>query len=201
MKTISMSGSPRENVGKKESKALRNQGLVPCVIYGGEKQYHIAVSEKAFKQIVFTPETFIINMEVEGEGTFKVILQDIQYHPVSDEILHADFLLVMEGKEIKVAIPVGVTGNAKGVIAGGKLVTVTRKLKIQALEENLPESVTVDVTELAIGQSIKVSDIKIENAKILEVPSNVVVAVRTTRAAVSAAAAAAGEEPTAESAE
>ncbi len=193
MKVISMSGSLRENVGKKEAKALRNKGLVPAVVYGGDKQYHITVCEKDFGKLIFTPETFIVELLI-GEEKVKCILQDVQYHPVSDRVIHADFLRVIEGKEVKVAVPVKVTGAAKGVIAGGKLVTMMRKLRVQGLEENLPESLDVDVTELMIGQSIKVEEIEVENVKILEVPSNVVVGVRTTRAAVSAAAASQDED-------
>jgi len=205
MKTVSMSGSLRENVGKKDAKKMRNAGLIPSVVYGGKEQLHIAIPEKDFKHLVFSPEIAFVKIAVDGKE-FSAILQDIQYHPVSDNILHADFLELIEGKEIVMGVPVNTTGTAPGILAGGKLQTKIRKLKLKALPENMPESITIDISELNIGQGVKVKEIEVENAALLNAPNAVVVAVKVTRAAVSAGMedeeeGAEGEEKTTEATE
>ena len=140
MKTVSLSGSLRENVGKKDAKALRKSELVPCVLYGGDEQIHFATEAKNFKKILFTPETFIINITI-GDKSYDAILQDVQYHPVTDNVLHADFLLVKEDKPITVVLPLAIEGSAPGVLRGGKLKQAIRKIKVCGLAKDLPEQI------------------------------------------------------------
>jgi large subunit ribosomal protein L25 len=200
MKIVSMSGSLRENVGKKDAKKMRKAGLIPSVIYGGKEQHHIAIPVKDFKHLVFSPEIAFVNIDVDGTE-YKAILQDIQYHPVTDNIMHADFLELIDGKQIVMGVPVKTTGTAPGILAGGKLQTKLRKIKIKALPEDMPESVTLDISELNIGNGIKVKEIEVPNASLLDAPNAVVVAVKVTRAAASAGMGEEGEEGAEESAE
>lgn len=180
MKTVSMSGSLRGNVGKKDAKKARKDGMVPCVLYGGKEQVHFIMEEKAFKPVLFTPDAFLINLEVGGKK-HDVILQDVQYHPVTDSLLHADFMEIIPGKTVKVSIPILITGVSKGVLRGGKLVKKFRKLLVKGLVENIPDNIEVDITKLEIGAAIKVSDIKVKNIDLLDPPSAMVVTVRTAR--------------------
>ncbi|MBU2650487.1 MAG: 50S ribosomal protein L25/general stress protein Ctc [Bacteroidetes bacterium] len=198
MKTVSLSGSPRENVGKKDAKKNRMEGKVPCVIYGGKEQVHFSMDEKNFKKILFTTDVYIIEFDIAGKK-FRTILQDIQYHPVTDKVLHADFLEVTQDNPVKLAIPVKITGSAPGVIKGGKLIQKMRKLKVKGLIDSIPESFPIDVSSLDIGQSVKIRDLSFENIQILESPSAVVAVVKTTRAA--AAGTGAEEEAEGEEAE
>jgi large subunit ribosomal protein L25 len=186
MKTVKLSGSPRENVGKKDAKTQRREGRVPCVLYGGKEQVHFSADEKQFIPIVFTPEVMFIEIDLGGKS-FNAILQDIQYHPVSDKIIHADFLELNDEKEIKLDIPVLTTGTSKGVLRGGKLVQRLRKLPVKALPGFMPENITLDVTKLNIGQAIKVKDLSIPNVTILSSPFNTIVNVKTARGVVAAA--------------
>jgi len=186
MKTVSMSGSLRENVGKKDAKALRNAGKIPCVIYGGEKQLHFAVPASDFKHLVYSPDIAFVELDIDG-NKYKAILQDIQYHAVSDNILHADFKELIEGKKIIMAVPIKTTGLPVGVTEGGRLIIKIRKLKLKALPEFLPESISLEVGELKIGNSIKVKEINIDNVELMDAPNAVAVAVGLTRAAVAAA--------------
>lgn len=199
MKTVRLSGSPRENVGKKDAKAQRKEGRVPCVLYGGSEQVHFSAEEKSFKTIVFTPEVMFIEIDLNGT-LHKAILQDIQYHPVTDRILHADFLELHDDKEIKMNIPVLRTGISTGVLRGGKLSQRIRKLPVKALPGNMPESITLDITNLDIGNSIKVKDISIQNATVLSNPYNTVISVKTARG-VSTSLLDEAEESTAEGGE
>jgi len=182
MKTVSLSGSPRENVGKKDAKKNRNLGKVPCVLYGGKEQVHFAVDEKSFIKIIFTPEVFLINIQIDGKE-FNAVLQDIQYHPVSDRVLHADFLEIMPGKPVTIAVPIKISGVAPGVLAGGKLLKKKRKIRVKALQEHLPDNIEIDISNLEIGDSVKIKDIKIENLEHLDSPRDMVVAVKVTRIA------------------
>jgi len=185
MKIVSMSGSLRENVGKKDAKKMRNAGLVPSVIYGGKEQYHIAIPVKDFKELVYSHEIAFVKIDVEGKE-FNAILQDIQFHPVTDNIMHADFLELIEGKQIVMGVPVNTVGVAPGILAGGKLQTKIRKLKVKALPEFIPATIDLDISKLNIGNSIKVKEVEVENATLLDAPNAVVVAVKVTRAAISA---------------
>ena len=180
MKTVSLSGTLRAYVGKKDAKKLRKEGKVPCVIYGGKEQKHFFLDQKDFKKIIFTPEVFVIKIDLEGT-TFETILQDIQYHPVSDFVLHADFLELVPGRAVTLAIPVELQGTAPGVVKGGKLHLKLRKLRMKGLVENMPEHVVLDISKLDIGKSIKVKDIEIEKVQLLDPANAVVVSVKAAR--------------------
>lgn len=191
-----MSGSLRENVGKKDTKALRSEGKVPCVLYGGkEQQIKFSVPDKDFIPLLFTPDTNYVKINIEGKE-HNAILQDIQYHPVNDEVLHADFLRIFDDKPIKIAVPVKTTGTAPGVLQGGKLNIKMRKVKLYGLPNDIPQEVVLDISKLNIGQGIKVSEISIPNVEFMEVKSSIIVAVKATRNA-KAAATEATEESTA----
>lgn len=196
MKTVSMSGSLRENVGKKDTKALRSEGKVPCVLYGGkEQQIKFSVPDKDFIPLLFTPDTNYVKINIEGKE-HNAILQDIQYHPVNDEVLHADFLRIFDDKPIKIAVPVKTTGTAPGVLQGGKLNIKMRKVKLYGLPNDIPQEVVLDISKLNIGQGIKVSEISIPNVEFMEVKSSIIVVVKATRNA-KATATEATEESTA----
>ena len=181
MKTVSMSGSARQNVGKKDAKAVRREGKVPCVLYGGKKEQVIfACPKKDFTPLLFSPETHYVKLTIDGKE-YNAILQDIQYHPVNDEVLHADFLQIFDDKPLTISVPVKTTGTAPGVLQGGKMTIKIRKMKLHGLPNNIPQEVTLDVSKLNINQNIKVGDVKIDNVEILDVPTSVVVWVRTTR--------------------
>lgn len=193
MKVVSMSGSLRENVGKKDAKKNRVQGMVPCVLYGGGEQIHFAVPERNFQKIIFTPEVCFVKIDVNGKE-YDAILQDVQYHPVTDNILHADFLQLHENKAITMGVPVEVTGISPGVLKGGKLIQKLRKVKMKALPAHMPEKVLVDISSLDVGDAFKVGDIAIDNVSLLDNVNTLIVAVRVTRAVEEAAReAAAGE--------
>jgi large subunit ribosomal protein L25 len=181
MKTVSMSGSLRANVGKKDAKMNRADGKVPCVIYGGKEELHFTLNVKDIDTLLFTPYTFLIDLDIEGKK-LTATLQDVQYHPVSDQTLHADFLQVTKGKPIIVHLPLRVEGNSPGVLRGGKLVKKFRKLKVKGLSEHMPEEITVNISKMEIEDTIRVSDLKIPNIEILEVPGKMVITVASTRA-------------------
>lgn len=182
MYTVSMSGSLRENVGKKDAKTLRRQGLVPCVVYGGkEEQVKFTVEQRAFKSLLFTPDTNYVELEINGAKT-RTILQDIQYHPLTGEVLHADFLRIFDDKPVTIAIPVKTTGTAPGVLQGGKLMLKIRKLKVKGLPDAIPQYAEVSIDGLEIGQGVKVEQIHIDNVELMDVKSSVVVWVKPTRA-------------------
>ncbi len=188
MKSITIKGSERESVGKVSTKAVRNAGLVPCVLYGGtEPAVHFTAEEKAFKTLVYTPNVHTVVIELENGKKYSAILQDIQFHPVSDSILHIDFYQLHEDKEITLEVPVKVVGNSKGVMAGGVLNLNLRKLKVKALPANLPDFVEVNISNLDMGNKLYVTDIKVENYKLLHVDNTVVCQVRISRAAMKAA--------------
>ncbi len=182
MKTVSLSGSLRENVGKEDARKNRRKGNVPCVIYGGKEQIHFQMDERQFKDIIFTAEVFIIDIDIDGKP-YKTILQDIQYHPVTDRILHADFLEVVPGKPVKIGIPVKLKGTAPGIIKGGKLFKKLRKLFVKGLIEDLPEFFEIDISSLDIGDSVVIRDLSYDKLELLNAHSEVVVSVRTTRVA------------------
>jgi len=186
MNTVSLSGSLRENVGKKDTKALRKAELVPCVMYGnGQDQVHFATPAKNFKKILFTPETYIIDFDINGK-TYKTILQDVQYHPVSDEVLHADFLIVSEDKPITVTLPITLEGSAAGVMRGGKPKKGIRKVKVCGLIKDLPDYVKVNISNVNINEAIKVKDLNIENVTPVTPDYTVIFAVNMARGAAAA---------------
>ncbi|HIE16221.1 MAG TPA: 50S ribosomal protein L25/general stress protein Ctc, partial [Bacteroidales bacterium] len=180
MKSVSLSGSLRENVGKKDAKKSRKEGKIPCVIYGGESQIHFTLPELAVDKIIFTPEVFILNITIDGKE-YQTILQDIQYHPVTDKVLHVDFLEITKGKEVVVGIPVKFNGVAPGIIKGGKLQVKYRKLRVKGLIDNMPEFIELDISKLDIGNSIKVRDLSLDNLQVVETSNAVVVQVKISR--------------------
>lgn len=176
-----MSGSLRESVGKKDAKKNRRSGLVPCVLYGGKEQLHFTLEEKAFNQVIFTPDVFIVKLDING-NTYDSILQDVQYHPVTDHVLHVDFLELQPGKPISVALPIHMKGVSQGVLQGGKLMQKKRKLKVHGLVEHIPESIDVDITNLNVGQSLRVEDISLPNLQLMDAPRDMVATIASTRA-------------------
>ena len=180
MKSVSMSGSRRENVGKRDAKEKRNQGLVPCVLYGGKEQYHFLMDVKQFGQLLYTPEVFYTELTI-GDNQYKAIVQETQFHPVTDNLLHVDFLEIVDGKPITIDIPMLIKGNSPGVMRGGKLSKRVRKLKVKGLLEYIPENITVDISNLDILDVIEVKDIPISNFSIIENPNKVVVTILSSR--------------------
>ncbi|MFA6924398.1 MAG: 50S ribosomal protein L25/general stress protein Ctc [Bacteroidales bacterium] len=199
METVSISGSPRENVGKKDAKALRNQGKIPCVLYGGKEQVHFATEEKELKKIVYTPNSYSVDINVGG-NKYNAIMQDIQFHPVSDKIIHVDFKEVVPGKALITYLPVRNHGVPKGVLNGGRLIANYRKVKVKALPEHLPDGIDLNIDGLDIGDSIKVSDLKVENVTFLDPKTDLVTGVRVTRLVVEETPADAAVAATAEGA-
>lgn len=180
MKTVALTGELRSNLGSKSSRALRNEGKVPCVLYGGSELVHFFIYSPDFKNLVYTPNTYKVQLTIEGKK-YQAILQDMQFHPVNEAIIHADFLLVDDKKNVTVSIPVKVTGNSPGVRSGGKLIQKVQRLKIKGLITNIPDSVDVNIDTLDLGQSIKIKQISIPNIEILDSKDNAIVTVKMTR--------------------
>jgi large subunit ribosomal protein L25 len=185
MKTVSMSGSLRESVGKKDAKVQRSEGRIPCVLYGGKEQLKFTADEKSFAQLIFTPDSFFIKLSIDGK-TYDCVLKDIQYHPVSDTILHADFIEFSMDKPLTMSVPVKFTGKAPGLIKGGQLVKKFRKLNLRALPGDMPEAVTIDIGNLDIDQKITIAEVPQEKFKILEKPERYIIAIRATRVSATA---------------
>jgi len=186
MKSITIKGSERESVGKAATRTIRNAGMVPCVLYGGNQPVHFTAEEIAFKNLVYTPNVHTVVIELAG-STYNAILQDIQFHPVSDKILHIDFYELKDDKEITMEVPVKVTGTSPGVLAGGVLRLNQRKLKVRALPANLPDFVEASISELEMGNKLYVTKIPVDNFKLLNPDNTVVAQVRISRAAMKAA--------------
>lgn len=181
MKSVLLSGSLRANVGKKDAKATRVAGKVPCVLYGGKSQVHFSADEAAFKPLIFTDAVQTVDIEI-ADQKFQAILQDVQYHPISDKIIHVDFLEVSNSKPVTIAIPVQIVGSAPGVREGGKLVKKQRKLKVKALLNDLPDTIEVDISNLGIGNSVRIKDLTTPKVTFLDGGNIEVVAVTSTRA-------------------
>jgi large subunit ribosomal protein L25 len=188
MKSFEINGTLRQVTGKKDSKKLRGEELVPCVLYGGEENLHFSVPFSDFRGLVYTPEVFVVNLNLEGK-TYQSILQDMQWHPVEEQLLHVDFLQISESKPIKIELPVTIKGTAKGTKTGGKLKVNLRKIKVKGLVNNLPNEVIVDVSDLDVAQSIKVGELHIDGVEFLAAKSNVIATVTVTRASKAAASA------------
>jgi len=182
MKTIEIKGFKRETVGKKATKQLRNDGSVPCVLYGGKEVVHFHAPENEFNHLFYTPNVYLVNIDIDGKK-YPTILKDSQFHPVSDKPLHVDFLEINDNEPVTIEIPVKVEGFAKGVQAGGILVLEKRKLAVKGLAKNLPDELVVNVENLEIGKTTKVGELNFENLELLTAKNAVVVAVRLTRAA------------------
>ncbi|MDA9760284.1 50S ribosomal protein L25/general stress protein Ctc [Flavobacteriaceae bacterium] len=183
MKSITINGSKRESVGKKATKALRNAGQVPCVLYGGDQPVHFSAAELAFSKLVYTPNAHTVVIAL-GETTFNAVLQDIQFHPVTENILHIDFYQLFDDKEIAMDIPVVLTGNSVGVRAGGVLRRNRRKLRIKALPTNLPDNIVVDISKLKIGNKVYVSELENDGFKFLHTDNTVVCQIKQSRVSV-----------------
>jgi len=212
MKTIEIKGSFRTELGKKSSKQLRKTGNVPCVIYGKEKNIHFHAHENSFKNLVYTPEAHLVKLSIEDKE-YKAVLKDMQFHPVNDKILHADFIEIFDNKPVVINIPVKVTGDSEGVIAGGKLSIKRRTLKVKGLATDLPESLPIDITNLKIHEGVKVGELSYDKIELLDPKKSMVLTIATSRvaqktdeevvaetaaAAAAAAAAATPETPAAE---
>ena len=186
MKSITIKGSKRESVGKVATKALRNADKVPCVLYGGDNPLHFSVNELDFSKLVYTPNAHTVVLDINGDQKINAILQDIQFHPVSDKILHVDFYQLSEDKEVNMEIPVVIEGSAPGVLLeGGTLEISKRKLKVRALPKNLPDFINVDISSLKLGNKILTADLESEDFSILHSENTVVCKVRTSRASMS----------------
>ena len=183
MKTLAINVKERGNVGKTNTRALRNQGNVPCVLYGGEKQVTFYAHENDFRKLVYTPDTFVVELSIDGNVT-KAIMQDIQFHPVTDKILHIDFLEVFDNKAITVSIPVNLNGTAIGVKNGGNLMFRRSKIITKGLVANLPNSIELNIEHLNIGMFTYIKDITIEGCELVAPGNSVVVGVKTARAVV-----------------
>lgn len=196
MKSITIKGSERESVGKKATKALRDAGMVPCVIYGGSQPVHFAAEEKAFKNLVYTPNAHTVVVDLDGKK-HNAILQDIQFHPVSDRINHIDFFQLNDEKEIIMEVPVKITGTSPGVLLGGELRLNQRRLKVKALPKNLPDYVEANISELQMGNKLYVTKTVSGDFKLMHPDNTVVCQVKISRAAMKAAQEAAKAEKTA----
>ena len=183
MKTLAISAKSRASVGKKDSKALRNQGNVPCVLYGGEKQVCFFAHENDFRKLVYTPDVFIVELNVDGDVR-RAIMQDIQFHPVTDKILHIDFLEIFEDKEVTVSIPVVLNGLAVGVRNGGVLMFRRRKIITRGLPSSLPDMIDINIEDLNIGQFVYIKDLEAEGCSFLAPDNAVVVGVKTARTVI-----------------
>lgn len=194
MKSVAISGELRAAIGKKDSKKLRAEEKVPCVLYGGEEPIHFQADAAEFRKVVYTPNVYLINLTVDGKE-HTAIMQDIQWHAVEEQILHIDFLKVDATKPIKVEVPVKVEGYAKGMREGGKMKLNLRRLKVKGLAQDLPDSIKLNIDNLELGQSIKVGQIDVDNLEILNSKSIPVVTIMITRAARAAMNAAAAATP------
>jgi large subunit ribosomal protein L25 len=182
MESISLKGEVRKSLGKADAKAARRAGNVPCIIYGGEENVHFAADAREFKKLIYTPNVYIVQVEVDGK-TYDTIMKDVQYHPITDNILHVDFQL-LTGRPVTVNLPIRLNGTPIGVRNGGKLKTPLRSLKVKGNPTELADAMYIDVEKLRIGRSIKVADLTLEGGTIMNSPDNVVVAVKAKRGAV-----------------
>ncbi len=180
MKSIEIKGTLRTELGKKSSKELRKTGNVPCVIYGKEKNVHFHAHELSFKNLIYTPEAHLVDLIIDNKSQ-KVVLKDVQYHPVSDKILHADFIEVFDDKPVIISIPVKVSGDSAGVIAGGKLNIKKRSLKVKGLPNDLPEHLNIDITDLKIHESVKVGDLSYDKIELIDPKKLMVLTIATSR--------------------
>ena len=187
MKTLAINGTKRTEYGKKVAKAIRREGQVPCVIYGGGEEIAFSVDVKEVKPLIYTPNSYVVEINIDGKVE-KAVMREVQFHPVREQILHIDFYRVIDGQPVSIALPVRLTGNAEGVKIGGKLALSARKLVVRGLMENLPDELVVDVTPLKVGQTIFVGDLKFEGLQFVSPATQAVCAVRVTRASRGAAA-------------
>jgi len=188
MKVIEITAKGRTDLGKKATKALRVNEQVPCVVYGKAGNANFYAHKNDFNSLVYTPNEYIVSLDIDGNKK-TAIMQELQFHPVTDEILHIDFREVSEDTPVKFKIPVKLNGFPKGVQAGGKLQMLTRKLRVEGLVADFPDRLDIDVTDLELGKSIKISELNFDNINLLDAPNSVVCSVKLTRAAKGAATA------------
>ena len=181
MKTLEIKATKRADFGKKAAKAFRREGQIPCIMYGGGEEIAFTVDTKAVKPLIYTPNSYIVEIEIDGKVE-KAVMREVQFHPVREQILHIDFYRIQEGKPVAIAIPVRLTGNAEGVKVGGKLALSARKLTVKAMVDQLPDEIVVDVTPLKVGQTIFVGDLQFEGLQCVTPATTAVCAVRVTRA-------------------
>jgi len=181
MKSIAISGSLRKNVGKRDAKELRYEGKVPAVLYGGKEQYHFAVSATDLKPAIYTPDVHFIDLDIDGKK-HQAILQDAQYHPLTDQVRHVDFLELNDKKEVSLNVPIKLTGTSPGVKVGGKLIQKLRSLRVKALPKDLPQYIEVSLESLEVGKSVQVESIQLEKAKVLNNADDTIVSVVMSRA-------------------
>jgi len=182
MKTFELKGKARVGVGKKIAKQLRKQKLVPCILYGGEKNVPFSAEVTDFRHLIYSPLVQLVKLDIEGES-FNAIIKEIQFHPLTDDILHVDFQQIFEDKNVIIGIPVQLVGTAKGAKAGGKIKLVKRKLKVKALPKFLPDNIDINIEDVDIDQSIKVGNLSVENLEFLDDKTAVIMTVLSTRAA------------------
>jgi len=182
MKTFELKGSKRESTGKKAAKAYRSESLIPCVLYGGDEVVHFTVTKEGIRKLIYTPEVFTVNLSIDGKE-YAAILKDTQYHPVSDALLHADFMQIFGDKPVVLEIPLVLEGLAQGVKDGGKLSMNMRKLKVKGLYKNFPEKLVINIENLGLGKTIQVGDLNFDNLELMNAKNNVIAAVKITRAA------------------
>lgn len=182
MKTIDITGTSRPDLGKSNSKKVRNSGNVPCVIYGESEPAHVQIDHQQLFKMFHSPDTYLVNLNADGKST-RCVVREVQWHPVHDLILHVDFLRVTDDKPVEVSLPVRITGTSPGVLAGGKLSLLTRRLKVSGLLKNIPEAVSIDISALELGGTIKVSDLTIEGLTFTNPASLGIVSVNVPRAA------------------
>ncbi len=188
MKSIEVKGAGRENFGKKSNKDIRREGRIPAVLYGGNGEpVHFSVEARDMKPLIYSPNSYIVDFDIEGRKE-KGVIREVQYHPVKDYPMHIDFFRVTAGEPIAIDIPVRVTGNSEGVKAGGKLSIMKRKLRVMGMEQHLPDELVIDITDLGIGKSIFVGDLKYDNLTLLNPATMAICAVMVTRASRGAAA-------------
>ena len=195
MKTIAIQAEVKQGTGRSISANARKEGKIPCVVYGGSGNVNLLVAEKELNKFLYTPEVLIAEINIDGGKTVKALVQDSQFHPVTDATLHADFLELVPGQPVKVSLPIKAVGNSVGVRAGGKLKEILRKLRVKGMPENLPDYIEIDISDVNIGQSFRVNQLQLDGVEFLDAPNNVVVTVSATRATRQAEEAAAAAKP------
>ncbi|MFZ0282796.1 MAG: 50S ribosomal protein L25/general stress protein Ctc [Bacteroidales bacterium] len=180
MKTIEITGTLRTELGKKSSRLSRKSGNVPCVIYGKDKNIHFEAHENSFKNLIYTPDAHLVNLTIDGTG-HRVVLKDVQFHPVTDKITHLDFMEVVENKPIVISLPIAVTGDSVGVKAGGKLRIKKRTLKVKGFAGDIPENLPIDITEVKIHHSVKIGDLSYDKIELIDPKITTVLTVATSR--------------------
>lgn len=182
MESITITGSKRKSLGKADAKAARRAGLVPCIVYGGKEETHVQIDERQFNKLVYTPTQYIVNLDIDGT-TVSTIMKAIQFHPVTDRIVHIDFQELV-GNPVKLTLPILTKGQAKGVLSGGRLRVVRRNVKVQGLPKDMPSIIELDISDLAIGKAIKIGDLNIPGVTFLADENQIIVAVRMKRGAM-----------------